>query len=90
MTEPTPTYNAGSETAVTDPHLLDLLELQHIANGTETEAYAWPKLTRRLQAMVSQRQAELAWQARMDQAYAAASAEVEARRRSVGAPTGGA
>lgn len=75
MTEPTPTYNAGLVTAVTDPHLLDLLELQRIAGGTETEAYAWPKLMTRLSAMIRLRQGELDWQQ---------------RRGPVGAPTGGA
>lgn len=69
MSEPTPTY--APETAVTDPHLADLVELRTIANGTEAEAYTWPRLMARLNEMIRQRQGELDWQ----------------KRRGVGAPT---
>ena len=62
----------------TDPHLKDLVELRTIAAGTATEAYAWPKLTARLNEMIRFRQGELDWQKRRDAAWAAAS---------VGAPT---
>ena len=61
MTEPQPVY-APSPTAATsahlpvdDAHLRDLLELRAIAAGTQTEAYAWPKLMKRLGEMIAQR-----------------------------------
>ena len=62
----------------TDSHLADLVELRVIAGGTEAEAYTWPRLMGRLNEMIRQRQGELDWQERRDEAWAAAS---------VGAPT---
>ena len=62
----------------TDPHLADLVELRVIAGGTEAEAYTWPRLMGRLNEKIRQRQGELDWQKRRDEAWAAAS---------VGAPT---
>ena len=41
-----------------DNGLADLLELNQILHGTETEAYAWPKLTKRLGEMIRLRQKE--------------------------------
>lgn len=58
MSEPAPAY--APATAVADPHLADLLELRTIAQGTEAEAYTWPRLARRLNEMIQQRQAALA------------------------------
>ena len=66
MTEPKPTYDIpvtvlpSAVRAITDAHLSDLLELRAIAAGTQTEAYAWPKLMRRLGEMIAQRAAALA------------------------------
>jgi len=42
---------------IPDPHLADLLELKQIAQGTEAEAYTWPRLIRRLDEMIRVRQA---------------------------------
>ena len=63
----------------TDPHLADLVELRTIANGTESEAYTWPRLMGRLNEMIRFRQGELDWQRQRDEAWVAAV--------SVGAPT---
>lgn len=66
MNEPKPTYNIpvtalpSPVRAITDVHLSDLLELRAIAAGTETEAYVWPKLIRRLGEMIAQRAEALA------------------------------
>ena len=61
----------------TDAHLADLVELRAIANGTETEAYTWPRLMARLNEMIRRRQTVLLGLAERDAAWAA----------SVGAPT---
>lgn len=45
---------------VDDLHLRDLLELKCIAAGTPKEAYTWPKLLRRLNEMIAERQAVIA------------------------------
>ena len=65
MTEPDPTYTTSPAAThtTTDAHLRDLLELKAIAAGTESEAYVWPKMMKRLQEMISQRIAELTAQA---------------------------
>ena len=65
MTEPDPTYTASpaATQTTTDAHLQDLLELRAISAGTDSEAYVWPKLMKRLQEMISQRIAELTAQA---------------------------
>lgn len=64
MTEPKPAYDipvtALPYPVRTDAHLSDLLELRAIAAGTETEAYVWPKLIRRLGEMIAQRAEALA------------------------------
>lgn len=64
MTEPKPAYDipvtALPYPVRTDAHLSDLLELRTIAAGTQTEAYAWPKLIKRLGEMIAQRAAALA------------------------------
>ena len=86
MSEPAPTYDTPGLPAdlrpylPNDPHLSDLVELRTIAQGTESEAYTWPRLMGRLNEMIRQRQGELNWQKRRDEAWAAAS---------VGAPTHG-
>lgn len=65
MSEPTPTYDTPGLSAdlrpflPTDPHLADLVELRTIANGTEAEAYTWPRLMGRLNEMIRQRRASL-------------------------------
>ena len=68
MMEPKPTYDipvtALPYPVRTDAHLSDLLELRAIAAGTDTEAYAWPKLMKRLGEMIAQRAAALAQQER--------------------------
>lgn len=43
-------------TPTTDPHLADLLELKQIAQGTEAEAYTWPRLMKRLDELIQARQ----------------------------------
>lgn len=45
---------------IIDPHLADLLELRRISQGSESEAYAWPRMMRALQTMVLRRQVTLA------------------------------
>lgn len=66
MSEPQPVYTppttAGTLTVAptTDAHLRDLLELKAIAAGTQTEAYVWSKLMKRLGEMIAQRAATLA------------------------------
>jgi len=77
MSEPRPTY--APSTAVADPHLADLVELRTIANGTESEAYTWPRLMGRLNEMIRFRQGELDWQRQRGEVMVAAV--------SVGAPT---
>ncbi|MCB8988098.1 MAG: hypothetical protein H6661_10165 [Ardenticatenaceae bacterium] len=62
----------------TDPHLADLVELRTIANGTEAEAYTWPRLMGRLNEMIRFRQGELDWQKQR---------AVGASECAVGAPT---